>query len=455
MAIKAKATITLAKVNDGADGSKIKSITTEFYLSASKTTQTGGLWTTTMPTWVKGKYLWTRSKIVYENPSKTEYTTPICDSSWEASNDVSDDLHDNYYTKVETDAKIKITEDSIKSTVKQEVVKIEIGTRNLLLKTGEDKSTEFQGIANDPGAPEIRYELSEYGYNNLKDKDSVSISFDWVADGNPMGYFYIQTDLEEKLTEDIEITENYGVSHYTKSMELKNGGFSEVRVIGMLAESILTISNIKLERGVKSTDWSPAPEDLATDDAVKNAQETADKAQSSTDAHEERITISESQIKQLSDSISTLVIDKNGSSLMTQTGDGWTFNIGAIQDSLDDASKRIDEASGTADDAKNLANKLDGLVDDISKKTAYIVMTVDDKGDPCIELGKENNPFKVRITNTSVDFMEGSNKIAYISNNSLYIEKAIIKNELQIGDGTGYIWKRRSNGNMGLRYVKG
>lgn len=72
----------------GATGTGIESITTEFYLSTSKTTQTGGSWVTTMPTWSSGKYLWTRNKIVYKNPSSTVYTTPVCDSSWEAVNDI-------------------------------------------------------------------------------------------------------------------------------------------------------------------------------------------------------------------------------------------------------------------------------------------------------------------------------------------------------------------------------
>lgn len=90
MAVKASAVITLSRVDDGATGKGIVSITKEFYLSTSKTEQTGGAWSTVQPSWVKGKYLWTREKIVYENPSSTEYTTPKVDSSWEAVNDVKD-----------------------------------------------------------------------------------------------------------------------------------------------------------------------------------------------------------------------------------------------------------------------------------------------------------------------------------------------------------------------------
>src|SRR5690606_17566747 len=79
---------------DGQNGSKgdtgtgISSITEEYYLSTSKTTQTGGSWVTTPPTWSTGKYMWTRSKIVYTNPSSTKYTTPVVDTAWEAVNEI-------------------------------------------------------------------------------------------------------------------------------------------------------------------------------------------------------------------------------------------------------------------------------------------------------------------------------------------------------------------------------
>lgn len=76
----------------GATGTGVSSITTQFYLSTSKTTQADGEWVETMPEWSFGNYLWTRSKIVYTNPSSTVYTTPVCDSSWEAANEVETEL---------------------------------------------------------------------------------------------------------------------------------------------------------------------------------------------------------------------------------------------------------------------------------------------------------------------------------------------------------------------------
>ena len=65
----------------GDTGKSVSSVTTQYYVSTSKTSATGGSWSDTAPTTVeKGKYLWTRLKVVYTNPSSTEYTTATYDS---------------------------------------------------------------------------------------------------------------------------------------------------------------------------------------------------------------------------------------------------------------------------------------------------------------------------------------------------------------------------------------
>lgn len=64
-------------------GQGVSDITKEYYSSTSKTEAIGGYWSENMPQLEKGRYLWTRFKITYENPVSIEYTTPICDTSWE------------------------------------------------------------------------------------------------------------------------------------------------------------------------------------------------------------------------------------------------------------------------------------------------------------------------------------------------------------------------------------
>lgn len=61
----------------GATGIGVKSVSEQYYLSTSYSTTTGGSWSTTVPAWKNGKYIWTRSIITYTDNSYTE-TTPVC-----------------------------------------------------------------------------------------------------------------------------------------------------------------------------------------------------------------------------------------------------------------------------------------------------------------------------------------------------------------------------------------
>lgn len=67
------------KGDQGIQGDKGQSLvnsTPQWYLSTSKTTQTGGIWLDGMPSVTQDKYLWLRYKLVWQNPSQTTYTIP-------------------------------------------------------------------------------------------------------------------------------------------------------------------------------------------------------------------------------------------------------------------------------------------------------------------------------------------------------------------------------------------
>lgn len=166
-----------------------------------------------------------------------------------------------------------------------------------------------------------------------------------------------------------------------------------------------------------------------------------------------RISQAEATIELLSNMIANLVTDENGGSLMTQTPDGWTFNMSSISGNLNAIKDAMADMENDHAESNSALDKLTDLVNDVANKTAYITMSTDDNGDPCIELGKSDSLFKVRITNKAIDFLEGSTKIAYANNNTFYSEKIIVKNELQIGEGPGFVWRTRANGNMGLTYI--
>lgn len=411
----------------GETGTGVSSITEEYYLSTSKATQSGGDWVTTPPTWSSGKYVWTRSKIVYTNPDSTEYTTPICDSSWEAVNEV------------------------------------EVGGRNLILNSNNDgtgwSNTSYNIIDSLYLSPDASDKVGQTDHPVLIDGETYTISVkakiatgagvDWLAaywTGNIK--FASWTPVFDK---DHVYTETFRANHTHAT------GIQDKLTLYIGPDTATrgnnTIYWVKIEKGNKATDWTPAPEDMATAEDAQNAQESADKAQGTADENAQSIKDMGASLKILEDSISSLVVDEEGFSLMEQSGGKWTFNMGAIQQKLSDTAEDLKGLEDQVDGVDNLVDKLDSLTQDISLKTAYITLATTDTGQPCIELGKQGDDFKLRITNTSVDFMDGSDRIAYVSNKTLYIERAIIKDELQIGDGKGFIWKRRSNGNMGLRWI--
>ena len=483
----------------GPAGRSIVSVTVEFYLSTSKTTQTGGLWSETVPTWENGKYLWTRTKIVYENPSSTEYTTPVCDSSWEAANEVADDLHNNYYNKTETEAKIQVASESITSTVKttvtEEVGKIKIGGRNLLknssLRTDTNEwTTDPTSSSNVTISQEEKdthtctlidsavFSISDYHFWQKLEVGKLELNATYTASLWILAENISKSNAGATPACQFEITnaQATGVDLHYHQKALDNGyaDWTKLSWSFTVTNDTLTtastiyfglylknttgdfyIRDLQLEKGSVATDWTPAPEDMATSEEVENAQSSANQAQATADTTESRVSVAESTIQQLSNAISSLIVDENGESMMTQTSDGWRFEMGSINSQLSDAANQLNDLAGSVEAADQTIENLNGLANDLAAKTAYIVMTTDDSGSPCIELGKSDNQFKLRITNTSIDFMEGSVRVAYIDNQTLYIEKAVIKNELQIGDGSGYIWQKRTNNHLGLRWFGG
>ena len=430
----------------GATGKGVSSITEEYYLSTSKTTQTGGSWTTKPPTWSSGKYIWTRSKIVYTNPSSTVYTTPVCDSSWEAVNE------------------------------------IEVGGRNFVpnssFNNGFDKWIATEGGTGDVSVVEgydgrRGVKISRTGYTG-SNRIGARVSTD--SFGRSTFYSGETVTLSAYVRVDTELTKNNNGSCAmgTQIFLRSNGDYPVLTIptdasvgewirytctytftassnpvnyfyILMGDNGGITVSCIKLELGNKATDWTPAPEDMATSEDIENVQESIGDVN-------DRVTQSESEITQLSNSISMLVTDENGQSLMEQTSGGWRFNIGGIQNQINAAAESISDVEKNVAETSDLLNKTNDLLNDVTQKTAYINMSTDSSGDPCIELGKQDNPFKLRITNTSIDFIQDGMRIAYISNRQLYIQKSVVTDEMKIGSTSGFIWRKRANGNMGLRW---
>lgn len=324
-----------------------------------------------------------------------------------------------------------------KNTISQAISSLEVGGRNFLLGTAKPTTATAEAENN-------------YSYITLTpvivplEKGQV---FTFSADveilsGSPSQVTISLYDSAISVfdTRSILNIENNRVS----GTITPTGDTAEVLLIyaglaGATAGNSIRFSNMKLEKGSFATDWTPAIEEVASIESVTNAQETADEAQA------EALSAS-STIMQLANSISTLVTDTEGASLMTQTANGgWTFSMGETAADI----ARIAEALALLDTTNTEAiAALQKEIEALNKLTNYVRITTD--GDqPCIELGQKDSDQRFLITNTETKFLLGTTVQAVFDNEGLTADKVIVKKEL---NACGVVFVRKGNGNVGLMW---
>lgn len=182
-----------------------------------------------------------------------------------------------------------------------------------------------------------------------------------------------------------------------------------------------------------------------------DATDKAEQAQSATDGLEERLKAAEATISVLADKIAMLVVGENGETLMEQTEAGWTFNLKEV---ANNASKASNDIKTVADNLQNISGNVDNLntsVNELNKFNDYIhIKTENDK--PLLELGETTSEFKVKISNTDMRIMEGSDINTEASNEALRSDKTVANKELQVGSDTEghWVWHKHGAGNLGL-----
>lgn len=347
--------------------------------------------------------------------------------------------------------------DGIVDDVKAEIDDLEIGGRNLIQNSrfanGVDKWTPtgvtYSIDTDDKHGTYIKFSSTVAGSPEHRIYPETATNFNHSR-GTYTLSFYAKTDEACTLQSNIA-GGSTGVKNYDLTTEWKKYTHTyDCTSTGSLtfwlndANTTVYLTKIKLEFGDKPTDWTPAPEDMATSDEVEKAQSTADEAKATADT-------ATALIAQLSDSISMLVTDGNGTSLMTQTDDGWTFSTADIMTAVNDTSQGLNDLTKELGDTNSVVTVLQQSVADLGTIADYVkISTYEDE--PCIELGEGDSDFKLRITNTRMIFTEGSEVLAYFNNQSLHIKKAVVEEELQQG---GFVWKIRSNGNLGLIWKGG
>lgn len=166
----------------------------------------------------------------------------------------------------------------------------------------------------------------------------------------------------------------------------------------------------------------------------------------------------ESTIQQLADSISSLVTDSNGSSLMSQTASGgWTFSTATIQGTVEQTAESLKDLVDSVGDIDTAVGILQSAVNDLGVIAEYVKIGTytytDSEGveqvEPSIDFGETDTGFRLKITNTRIAFTDGANTLVYIDskNKSLTTQK-VAAQVIQIGGS--WEWKKRANGNLGL-----
>lgn len=175
---------------------------------------------------------------------------------------------------------------------------------------------------------------------------------------------------------------------------------------------------LKAEAGNKATDWTPAPEDLATADNVNDKlTELRQEVNSNIEQTGEAIKSSVYEKVYLKDDVDTLLSSVNTE--VEQTKTSWQVTFNQLVKQLNDYSDGSDAA-----------------FDEIRKYIRF--------EDGNILLGNSSSPLILRIRNDRIQFLQNGYEVAYISDQRMYNTTCEIINQLRIADSA---WTVETNSN--------
>lgn len=250
MAVKASATVTIADISDGTDGTGIKSTKIEYKAGSSGTTAPTGTWLASVPaTSASAPYLWTRVTYTYTDgsPDKVVY--------------------------------------SVGSTPEG----ISVGGRNLIRNT----SDEWKSVTCDQyraRIPELLGDISISDYG-LRVGDTVTLGF------------YVKTTSGKKLRARIEFFKSDSDRNSAYGGDYIQNGEGYVYVttvlkdgydtIGLWVDANLTMSSntdttteyvkcVMFEKSNRPSNWTPAPEDIYSKIETESSQKANEAAKTAT-----------------------------------------------------------------------------------------------------------------------------------------------------------------------------
>ena len=359
-------------------------------------------------------------------------------------NGVKNDLKNNYYTKTQTDAQIKVSSDSITSTVKKEITtevgKINVGGRNLLMNTRDFGGNKW--ILVGTSTPPV-YDTDGMYYIGVVDTwSNYAKQIINIDPGEYIISLYAKSSKQAVLEiKDDSSIHNHVIGNITVSsntwgkytLSFKNTYATYPFMFTLLTRqntSTIYVKKIKLEKGNKATDWSPAPEDMATADSLADVNnsltDTTNDLQSSINSTNKNLQDIQNNQNEVYEIVSQ---NKSKISSLTQRAEGFSMDFKTVNETV-----------------KQINNQ---FVTERDERYKYIKFI-----DGEIWLGKEvpigEDDFKLVIKNDRISFLQNKTEVAYMSNNKLYVTDIHVTNTLQLGQ---FVWASRANGNVGLRWI--
>lgn len=301
-----------------------------------------------------------------------------------------------YYTKEESDANLTVKADEINAEVTRKIAEVEVGGRNLLLKTNPvqwiDEWVAWQRgtitLLDDRWVEVEKAEASTQNgiympkISHIPGQGKYMLSFDAYADSDAqIDYCYIM-NADGNVSLEIVVPITTVPTRYRIQLNIASE-YSECSVmIGTRNGDTFYVRDIQLECGTKATEWQPAPEDVSIDLQAQIVEQTANAI---IEADRMLVSALESYVK---------------------SDDYGTFKE-TVQMQLEALADKLTLSFTQAQKATSAVN------DDLQKKFNEITtyFTFDING---LIIGKTDNPYKMVLSNERYSMTVDGKEVMYI-----------------------------------------
>lgn len=356
----------------GNDGKGIKSTSVTYQIWSDGTTTPNGTWSSTPPKTTADKpYLWTRTVITYtDNAKSTSYSV--------GSTPEGIVIGGRNLIKGTTNTWIEVNTGQWYTNIIAKIKPIELYG----LKVGDTVTFSVDINGGEHGA------ISRFTFYS-----DINGTTDKVA--------YVGNLISKGTTGKSVITHTITSKELYVELCMQNGDTT-------YSSNVIKYKGPKLEIGNKATDWAPAPEDqeqYVKDKIAASEKTTEDSYKALIDQTARDITgIVEKIQKETTDNSTTI---SQFSTNLKMTTDGLSATKSAITTLKDAVNGKVD--------SNELKQYLDWDGDNLILSTSA-------------------NKFKCMLSNTELGFYQGKTKVAWISNEELYVLKAIIAKSIGCGN---------------------